>query len=734
MYKSMLHSLVKVLKPGCAAHKTGAMRMRKIIKRISLTAAALLLCCFVSISLLQAEELESGLQTESSSALKETEINSTENQSEENSCSDDSDETSGTEEEISETETLEESKTEIPETESRENKIPDETAPEKNSTDLQEKNISESDISNAAESEIKIQEDQKTEETDTAEEITETEEMESANAPGYVETASYAFAESILYDIIDNYYSGGNEQNTSMLADEIHTIWQSDAYVYNTFGENSPTALRIFRLDSSSGQYAYCIDPDKDYPSEVVSVSNATSVLMKAIILLSPGGKYYESGVDGISLGKHYTAGGISAMAEGYYTMGYCLQPNRLIMDYIYSHFLLAFVYHKWGSYGSYEAFDEERTSEGAGYYDALQGRKITRALYNQLAADVSMIQTVLADTTSDLYQNAKLCVLSIGSSSVSTCQKAAWITSQEDPPAIEMKTTAQNASTGLKLIYPGKTIKIKDTVEMKNLVKGQTYILEGTLYNAESGKFLYDGDGNKITASLTFTCTSSDCSKAMSFSFTNTGLAGTTVVVGERLYTYKDEEKNLILTHKDMSDTDQMVYAPLISTSAFDSTDGDKIITDKQASVTDTVSMSNLVPGYTYRLYGRLYNKKTGKAIKIPISESETAYIEKEKILTTKKTAGSYNMKFAFETYQLNWEDLVVYEYLYVQDPEDETVEYLVAAEKDLENEEQCLAVRHPEDPPDTGLRENLNGLELLALGLCIAGLILMTLFRKQN
>ena len=101
--------------------------------------------------------------------------------------------------------------------------------------------------------------------------------------------------------------------------------------------------------------------------------------------------------------------------------------------------------------------------------------------------------------------------------------------------------------------------------------------------------------------------------------------------------------------------------YTAKIYTAAADTASGAKTIAPSEnASVTDTVTYKNLTVGRTYKLSGRLVEKKTGEALIIggnPVT-AEVEFVPEAK-------NGTVDMVFCFDASGLAGQELVVYEYL---------------------------------------------------------------------
>ena len=80
-----------------------------------------------------------------------------------------------------------------------------------------------------------------------------------------------------------------------------------------------------------------------------------------------------------------------------------------------------------------------------------------------------------------------------------------------------------------------------------------------------------------------------------------------------EKLYS----DGALLAAHADLEDAEQTVYIPEIHTTAKDQTTKiNHTEANKTATIIDTVSYTNLLPGREYTVSGTLMNKETGKAV----------------------------------------------------------------------------------------------------------------------
>ena len=129
------------------------------------------------------------------------------------------------------------------------------------------------------------------------------------------------------------------------------------------------------------------------------------------------------------------------------------------------------------------------------------------------------------------------------------------------------------------------------------------------------------------VTSNMTFTPETSSGEIEVTFTFDSTALPeDTEVVVFESLYLDGVE----IAVHADINDENQTVYVvvPDIATTATDGLDNDKtVIADRETTITDTITYSDLISGQEYSLAGILMDADTG----FPILSDDADYTEEE-------------------------------------------------------------------------------------------------------
>lgn len=240
----------------------------------------------------------------------------------------------------------------------------------------------------------------------------------------------------------------------------------------------------------------------------------------------------------------------------------------------------------------------------------------------------------------------------------------------------ITIATTALDANTDSHISQAVKELTLVDTVEYEGLKKGQEYKLIGTLMDKETGEALLI-DGKPVTAETTFKAKKSSGSTEVEFTFDATTLKGKTIVVFEELY-----QKDLKLAvHADINDEDQTIYFPAIGTSAMDSdTQNSLSHADKEVTLVDTVSYTNLMPNKKYEIAGTLMDQNSQKEIEIdgkPVTAKTT--------FTPKESTGSVDVTFEFDGTVLAGKTVVVFESLKYKGKE-------IAAHADIKDTGQTI------------------------------------------
>ncbi len=240
----------------------------------------------------------------------------------------------------------------------------------------------------------------------------------------------------------------------------------------------------------------------------------------------------------------------------------------------------------------------------------------------------------------------------------------------------IHIHTEATDSETKGNTSSAKENITLTDTVRYQNLVAGKEYTVTGYLMNKKTGEYFLV-DGEKVSASATFTAEATEGTVDVTFTFDATSLKGEAVVAYEYLY-YVGKE---VASHADITDEDQTVYFPDIKTNATDSETKDhESFADDTVTIIDTVSYKSLAVGKEYTVTGTLMNKETGEPVLVngePVTASTT--------FTAETVDGTVDVTFTFDGSSLAGQTAVVFEDLYYNNVK-------VATHADLEDEDQTI------------------------------------------
>lgn len=252
-------------------------------------------------------------------------------------------------------------------------------------------------------------------------------------------------------------------------------------------------------------------------------------------------------------------------------------------------------------------------------------------------------------------------------------------------PPVIG--TIATDGIDNDKQVVKDTEMIVTDTVAYYGLTPGKQYILKGELMDKDTGAVLKDAAGNPVTAEKQFTPNATAGTVEIQFSFDGSNLKKDQNLVAFEHVLTKDKE---IATHEDIDDEAQAVsiVVPEIHTNAADGLDGDKeVIADHKATVVDSISYKNLVPGKEYKVSGTLMVKETGEALLDangnPVTASTT--------FTPEKPKGSVDVVFEFDADLLAGKKLVAFEKLYRNQIE-------ITVHEDIDDEDQTTTVVPPQ------------------------------------
>ena len=238
----------------------------------------------------------------------------------------------------------------------------------------------------------------------------------------------------------------------------------------------------------------------------------------------------------------------------------------------------------------------------------------------------------------------------------------------------------------------------IVDTVSYEGLEIGREYTVTGKLMDKETGEPILV-NGEKVTASETFTAETEEGNIDITFTFDSSALAGKSLVAFETLYT---EEKE-VAVHADITDEGQTVRIPEIHTTATDKVTGDHDgVVAKETTVLDEVFYTNLIPGKEYTVSGKLMVKETGEPLRVDGKE-----VTAEKTFVAEEADGSIILEFTFDSSALAGKKIVAFE--------DVTYEGIsIGTHEDLTDEDQTIS--YPEI--HTTAADQTSGSKTMTLG----------------
>ena len=247
------------------------------------------------------------------------------------------------------------------------------------------------------------------------------------------------------------------------------------------------------------------------------------------------------------------------------------------------------------------------------------------------------------------------------------------------DAPEITVNTKVKDPATDTQYSKAQKDLTVVDEVSLDGLIPGREYTIEGTLMDKETRKPILTADDKEVTAKTTFTATNVTQVIEMTYTLDASDLAGKSIVAFEKVY-YRGKE---VAAHESITDKDQTIYFPEISTSLTDDvTGGHMAEAAENMSLTDTVNYKGLRPGREYVLKGILMDKATGKELLINGEK-----VTQELRFTPDDTDGSVDMTFTFDGSALAGKAVVAFESCLYDGKE-------IAVHHDIDSEEQTVYI----------------------------------------
>lgn len=247
------------------------------------------------------------------------------------------------------------------------------------------------------------------------------------------------------------------------------------------------------------------------------------------------------------------------------------------------------------------------------------------------------------------------------------------------DAPEITVNTRVKDPANDTQYAEAKKDLTVVDEVSLDGLVPGREYTIKGTLMDKATKKPLLTADDKEVTAQTTFTAKNVTEVIEMTYTLDASDLAGKSIVAFEKVY-YRGKE---VAAHDSITDKDQTIYFPEISTSLTDDvTGGHMAEVAENMSLTDTVNYKGLRPGREYVLKGILMDKATGKELLINGEK-----VTQELRFTPDDTDGSVDMTFTFEGSALAGKSIVAFESCLYDGKE-------IAVHHDIDSEEQTVYI----------------------------------------
>ena len=205
----------------------------------------------------------------------------------------------------------------------------------------------------------------------------------------------------------------------------------------------------------------------------------------------------------------------------------------------------------------------------------------------------------------------------------------------------------------------------VTDSVTLANLVPGESYAVTGELHvRASDGTdagALKGNDGEPVTATAEFKATGETMVVQLPYEVPSSRLAGVTLVGFATLSNSQGD----LASHADISDEGQSVRYPLVATEAISEATGDHQATQDSQTVTDTVSLRNLIVGREYTVTGELHLKNPDGTDAGAMSDASGDAITSSKTFTAEDEDMELELSFEVDASELGDRDIVAYETL---------------------------------------------------------------------
>ena len=232
--------------------------------------------------------------------------------------------------------------------------------------------------------------------------------------------------------------------------------------------------------------------------------------------------------------------------------------------------------------------------------------------------------------------------------------------------------TTLTDSETQEHVTVVREEITLVDTVEYNGLHVGESYVMEGTLYDKDSGEVI-------TTAEVTFIPENAAGSVEVTFTVNTEVARSCTFVAGEKVRP-EDSEKYVGI-HFDLEDEPQTVRVPDIHTTLTDNSTDDHVAAYPTVELTDVISYENLTVGLDYTVSGCLMDKNINE----PLTDADGNVITSSVTFTPEEEDGQIEVTFTFDRSLADNMTLVAFEKLYLGD-------VLIISHEDIDDVDQTV------------------------------------------
>lgn len=322
--------------------------------------------------------------------------------------------------------------------------------------------------------------------------------------------------------------------------------------------------------------------------------------------------------------------------------------------------------------------------------------------------------------------------------------------------------TFAVDQKTDEHLSYAEQYVTLYDVIHYEDLEPNKTYTIISTLVDKDTGEVVVDDNGVELTQKMTFVteenfelgqyinnkpyngdlyssldgklsgvvkdgkftgdftgnatylkegyaygdvfAPNNHENGGIGFTLNASSFAGRTLVFYEEIYKNTPNGLVLVMSEQDPLNEKQSIHFPKITTNAVDSVtqSSETLGGDGTTTIVDTVSYENLIPGFTYKIKGRMIDRRKTIETEAEVLAVGTDGKPAESELTFTPDSSSGTVKLAFDVDTSKYVDdlktyqgavFVVYEDLYViQRYDGADDESIVASHEDIFDENQTI------------------------------------------